>query len=175
MASGIRNQSFERIRHDCTRFREVAAGDPSFVMVCSAAWDYSRWWQDAGQPRDTSWCHGGLVDKWRSALADYLRLVRVTFRNATLIWRTDAYDHEAYSSGKFYRTSPECVGAMNQASRYEAHRQGYHIFDVASMLPKPRTAEGIHFADAKVMRAIWSLIFSFVKIKEREQRNKPNS
>ena len=165
VASGVSNHSFERIRQDCIGFRDVARGDPSVVMVRSASWDYSRWWQDVGMPQTPpdQWCHGGLVDHWRSALADYLQLVRATFPRATLLWRTDAFDHDAYAAHKFHRTSPDCVGAMNQASKHVAHRQGYHVLDVASMLPSPHTAEGIHFTQTRIMQALWALIFSFLK------------
>lgn len=138
---GVQNVSAGRVAHDCTRFRRAAGGNPTHVFVRSAAWDYARWWYFEGNQSKnspTAWCHGGLIDRWRNALAAFLKIVRSTFHTAALFIRTDAFDHKAYIGKTAYFVSPDCVGGMNQASREVAHQLGIGILDLASTRNKHR-------------------------------------
>lgn len=168
---GVQNVSAGRVAHDCTRFRRAAGGNPTHVFVRSAAWDYARWWYFEGNQSKnspTAWCHGGLIDRWRNALAAFLKIVRSTFHTAALFIRTDAFDHRAYIGKTAYFVSPDCVGGMNQASREVAHQLGIGILDLASTIQTPATKDGIHFDDGQLqarqqMYAIWALILSVLQ------------
>ena len=169
----LRNNSFQRVQHDVTLFRHAVRGrpaaDPSLIVVHSDAWEHSKWWIKAGMPKHTHWCDLRHVTAWMPFALAYLKTVQQTFPRATVVWRTDTFPHAHFAAGQFYKASPECVGAMNQAMRHAAPRQGVHVLELDAVFRAFRYDwDGVHPDRNAVTQsdAIWALIYSILHLVE---------
>ena len=76
----------------------------------------------AGMPNDTDWCTLRHVTAWLPFALAYLQQA---FPQSVVVWRTDTFP----LCVPFVRASPDCVGAMNQAMRRAAPKQGVRDLD----------------------------------------------
>jgi len=126
----LHEDNYEHIKFDTHKYtRLLRDSSPTIVIFQSYLWDLAREWQLVGKEKEGWLPQAHFVQRWYHAVKELVRVIKTTFPQSKLIWRT-APPPTTGDSGR----SPEIIHSMNELVKSYARSINLEYIDFGTML-----------------------------------------